>query len=436
MDSKVYERDLIGFLRLHSEIDKDFLALIDGHLKEKLYYYGDHFRLKAARFPKISFFLNCAVTIIHNTLINFYYKTKQKPKQRVLSAASRGYDVWLEENLNFNVDRCNYSAQRFRTAMPGLKLTLEQMRISYILEFYDFNYLISDEFKRIVYDYKKKLRCGIVSTDYSLLLVAGDLVLTDRLFIEVFKELGLPTACMAHGGMPSIYDHLHETKTDFLTQFGQRQIEGFTDNGYDPKRFVKTGHPYYDKWPQKLRHGLDNILVCTKAADGVPSEDDKFQHNRSECLRYIYEIDKVLKELGVKKAKLRVHPSENPEWYAKYIDTKFFVLDRDDLSTSLSNATVVIGPVSTVFIDAIHFGVSYVVYEPQYGGHGIFGRQLVKPLDGSDAGIPLATSTQELKWFLKNNRSLDQKTINEFVGGTFELHSFASKFKKSRGFKA
>ena len=66
----------------------------------------------------------------------------------------------------------------------------------------------------------------------------------------------------------------------------------------------------------------------------------------------LHMIGKVLKELGA--VELRMHPSENPDWYAKFIDTKFLI-DQDKLSASLANSTLVIGPVSTLFIDAINF---------------------------------------------------------------------------------
>ena len=111
--------------------------------------------------------------------------------------------------------------------------------------------------------------------------------------------------------------------------------------------------------------------MCAQNQQTVLSEID-YLHNRLNV--YIYEIGKVLKELGG-KAKLRMHPSENPDWYAKFIDTKFFVIDQDKLSASLANSTLVIGPVSTLFIDAINFGVSYIVYEPVKNGDGLFGRK-------------------------------------------------------------
>ena len=60
--------------------------------------------------------------------------------------------------------------------------------------------------------------------------------------------------------MPSIYDHLNESKTDFVSMYGSRQVYGYTSSGYNPKRFLTTGHPHYDCWPTEFRFGLDNIL--------------------------------------------------------------------------------------------------------------------------------------------------------------------------------
>ena len=44
----------------------------------------------------------------------------------------------------------------------------------------------------------QNIKDEIISNGYSLLLVPGDLDLPDRLLIQVFKELGLVTVCLAH----------------------------------------------------------------------------------------------------------------------------------------------------------------------------------------------------------------------------------------------
>ena len=110
---------------------------------------------------------------------------------------------------------------------------------------------------------------------------------------------------------------------------------------------------------------------------------------------------------GIKQVSLRPHPSENPDWYLKFLDNNFFNIDTKNLSESLKNSTLVIGPISTVIIDTMHSEVNYIVYEPTIDGKTILGHDINPPLDGSDKRIPIARTENELNDILVQKRKID-----------------------------
>ena len=409
----MFNNDLIGYLRKSTALDQEVLWLIETHLKEKLYYYGEHFQRSSGRFPKSRFIFALLIRTLHNTAVNVLGR-RRKGTRHGLSSVGYTYDVILMEESSITIDRCNYAPKKFRVSMPGFWLSLTHSRIEYALRFSDFNYLISKSFIDRIRQYETILSRHVASVGYSFLLVPGDLDFSSRMLIKIFKQAGMPTFCLAHGGMPFIYDNLNETQTDYVSMWGAKQISGYINEGYDSSRFLITGHPIYKNAPKSLRWSVDSVLVLSKAADGMPSEIDSGIHNRSESLRYLFQIEGVLKSQGINQARLRIHPSENPQWYRSFVNPDFYQIETADLSSSLLASSLVIGPISTVFIDAIYHGVNYLVFEPESDGMGLFGRKLTLPLDGSDSRIPFASSVDDLAKCIKTKKRLSPSAIPEF----------------------
>jgi hypothetical protein len=87
----------------------------------------------------------------------------------------------------------------------------------------------------------------------------------------------------------------------------------------------------------------------------------------------------------------------------------------------LGAASLVIGPTSTVFVEAIYHGVNYLFYEPQENKIDIMENPLVPPFDGSDAKLPTATNEEELSAMIKNKTMMDKTIFNDYIKTPFDI---------------
>ena len=416
---EIFKKDAIGFIK-NNTTNTDIISLIEDDLKNRLYYYGSHFNSDVVEnfnlnlIKKITFFIKCSLILSHNIISNLLFRKKYF-KKKGLSTATFTYDDITEKSLSARIDRYFTSPKKFKSSLSKLSLHIECLYIEYDLNFKSFNYLLSDEFASKVRSYKSNLKKYIKDNSYEFLFVPGDSDFHNRILINIFKEINKPSICLAHGGMPSIYDQSRESLTDFVSMWGQKQVEAYIENGYDKKRFFVTGHPLYENFKtQDLRFSLDNILVLPKSCDGYPANNDTQINNRSETISYIMQIKEVLQTMKVSNARIRFHPSQNIKWYSNFIDNDFFIVDRDSLLKSLSKTTLVIGPVSTVFIDSILNGVNYLIYEPSENGISMFGRKLTQPLDGHDVRVPQAKSQEELALLISERKKISPEVFEEF----------------------
>ena len=165
-------------------------------------------------------------------------------------------------------------------------------------------------------------------------------------------------------------------------------------------------------------------MIVSKSLNGAQHRDAVRLIDRGNLIIYLEGIRNVLKAIGVKKVRLRVHPSENIDWYFKFIDRDFFVADNVLLRDSLKRSTLVIGPTSTVFLESIYYGVNYLVYEPASQNVDLSGFPLVPPFDGSDPKVPIAKNEAELLRMLKEKTLVDKTVFNDYVDTPFDPHEF------------
>ena len=166
---------------------------------------------------------------------------------------------------------------------------------------------------------------------------------------------------------------------------------------------------------------LTSVLIITKSINGVCPLDKPHLEDRGNIIMYLLSIENTLKKIGIKSVTLRPHPSENANWYLKFIDNDFFIIDKQPLSASLSSASLVIGPTSTTIIDAMAHEVNYLIYEPLIDNNLITGFPIQPPLDGSDSRIPIARSEDDLFQFIKEKKGIDISVYKEFANPNFDL---------------
>jgi len=401
-----------------SEIELDALEL---PLYERIYFYGEHFKIQKQN--SLKYLIKALAAELIELLESIVRKNIKSNKPKVLTANNLNYDIMLE-NLGYQVERCLWSRRRKIKTAGSISLKLLFLKINYRIIFWSFRRLISPNNINLLNQFKENLKKNIIDHGYVALFISNDVSFFNRLSIEVFNELKLPVIMLAHGGMPTVYDGGVDQRADMVSHWGSKQREGYYKN-YKKKdtKHILINPNFYEVKKHDLTFSLDNILVCSNSANGVQIGDIKGVEDRMFCLKYLFSIKRVLEKLNVNKVRFRPHPSEDPRWYYNYIDPNFFVYDDQSLDVSLKLSTLVIGPISTVFVDSLIANVVYVIYEPLNDMNETgFGMKLTAPIDGNDPRIPLVISEKELFGFLDSDNKIDKDLINDFATHHNELH--------------
>ena len=137
----------------------------------------------------------------------------------------------------------------------------------------------------------------------------------------------------------------------------------------------------------------------------------------------MYRLQGVLRSLGISRARLRPHPAESPLWYQEFIDNNFWSIDTEPLPESLQKSSLLIGPMSTVFIEAICNGVNYVIFEANdeyYNPAGYLNLQPQCPFDGSDPRIPVARTETELVNIMNSRCAVEPSCLGDYIRPKFD----------------
>lgn len=219
----------------------------------------------------------------------------------------------------------------------------------------------------------------------------------------------------AHGGMPNFYDGLTDNRSDYLVNWDVSQTDVYRKIGFDPRKLYTSGDPSYQNKPERLEFSLDNIVVLTKSLNGVCPLEKQNLEDRGNAILYLESISKVLKNIVASHVRLRPHPSENPNWYLKFLDKRFFKIETKPLKESFKDSTLVIGPTSTTIIDAMAHEVNYLIYESLIGKKMLLGHEITPPLDGSDKRLPIARSENELNDIILKKRKIDISCYEDYA---------------------
>ena len=124
----------------------------------------------------------------------------------------------------------------------------------------------------------------------------------------------------------------------------------------------------------------------------------------------------ILKKMGLKKARYRVHPSINSDWVHAFLDQDFYVRDTQNLADSLHRSSLVIGSNSTVLLESLIQGVNYIAFDPKdEKGINMSGYTSVPPFDGSEEKLMMCTTEEELEKMLGFNAMTDYSLVHEFI---------------------
>lgn len=400
--------------------DPEMLQIIyylNNDLNNIFYHYGKHFLM-----PRENNNSTSIKDRLREIAIDQYYYFKSFKNsffegKTVISSAYFGVNQKLsDDDLRFI--KCPWYVERNPT-LVDYSLYKKAKEINKRLRNGTFQDLLSKDFVRLVKEYIQQFKDFIVKNNVVALLLAQESGFFEKIAIDVFNELRFPTFNVLHG-YPGYYKKDTYDKCDYICVWGEVGKNQFIKEGIEESKIILTGHPNYQfDLITPLKNNLSDVLVLSKAVNGSQFDNDYYLQDRSHTFYYIEEAKKALKSVGVQSARLRLHPSENPEWYRELAYDHFYRFDFDTMQSSLSKSSLVIGPISTFFTEALYHKVNYVCFEPQNKkGYTILGFPVVPPFDGSINGIPAAGSTGDLISLLDNKAVIDQNAIKLLIDQT------------------
>lgn len=414
---------LLNYLKENNVKDEEILFYLKYHLDYCIYHYGNHFvnprekdsynKMKESGYlflQRYYRFLKHNVRRLKNNnsgpkIISTTHLNVAKELEKF------GFDVHLppwSNEYDLRLKKWNFSAN-----------------IAYIkkaLQTFTFKEFFTNEFYRRVFDLKEELKEYYVKNNFSAAIFPHDVMFFERLTISIFKELNKPSFVFLHG-LPTIYTDYDNNQSDYLIVWGEKIKENFIAAGIDGEKIFVSGHPFYKeiKSQHPLMFSLTDILVLTRPMNHGQHLKDITLFDRGNLILYLYSIQKVLKSYGVESVRLRPHPTENPDWYMQFIDSDFFKIDKDLLTRSLNKSSLVIGPSSTVMLDAVNSGINYIVYEPEKDGCNLLNFSSFNPFDGSDSRIPVAKNESQLMDILINKKSIDPDFFKDYSSDSFKI---------------
>ncbi len=413
---------LLSYLKNEQVLNDYWYDCLRYELDKHIYYYGNHFRrsLEAVQESKIEKTKYIFKKVISKIKTNASLKSIDKTKPVIISNAYFNFNEELSK-LGFTVIRPPWTTDRnewgyYHTEIVNLCVTIRSF-----FEQADFNYLISREFIHILEKFSSLFKKFIIEQNVRALVVPNDESFFENISIKIFEEFKLPTFNFLHG-LPTLYNSIDENRTNYLIVWGERIKEMYVASGMEESKILVSGHPKYQKIIEKpIKFSLNNILVLTKTIPGSPHSNGVILSDRGNLIVYLISIQKVLQKSGVKSVRLRPHPSENINWYMKFLDRNFFIPDTKNLSDSLKATSLVIGPVSSVFLEAVYYQINYLVYEPVINKKNILNRNIPKPFDGSDNRIAVANDEETLFRFLSEQKCVDPHLLTDYYKTPFDV---------------
>ena len=412
---------ILDFLEKNSNFDSKKLEILKREFDSRIYYYGNHF--KNPHENRKQKFSTCILQYLKSGYILLKILQNKKVdnnKKAILCSAYFAIDDELSK-LGFEVYSPSWYFKKDSNIIPNLSLFNSSKKILATLNSSNFRNLLTPNFMSQIDEFEKIVVKAFQKNKIQALIVSNDMTFIDRILIDVSKKLKIPSFIFQHG-FPARFNFIDDNRTDYLITWGEKLKENYIKAGFNKDKIIVSGHPYYKlKVDSPLQFSLNNILVLTKSMNGEQHNDKVRLWDRSNSILYLFSIEKVLRSFGVNSVRIRLHPSENPEWYYQYINEEFFILDELNLKKSIDNSTLVIGPTSTVFLESIYYHRNYLVYEPQVDGVDLFNYRLIPPFDGSENKVPIAKNEVELIQRIKDKTIVDSSILSDYIRTPFDL---------------
>lgn len=412
------EEYLINYLKVSTNdcLVKKYVDLFKVELDWFIYNYGEHVSSSYKRDCKLSLKSRLYRQLqIINTLLN--KPINSKVHSNVLSSVYFA-DSQLLLSLGYNpissifqpVGLKNILGDREAIKLLGYKRDAISKGI--------FRELHNPEFYSHLESYKKILLKQSREYNFAALFLYTDQYFESKYLIDIFKTIQKPSFVFSHG-LPAIYSLEVDNRADFLMVWGDKIKQNYINAGFDKNKIYVTGSSKYLRIDKrcKLRNTLDDVLVVPCSSLSVHQHEwgTPVLIDRSMIILYLYEIQSVLKKVGISHARFRPHPSIDKDWVYTFLDHNFYEIDKEHLVTSLERSSLVIGATSTLFLETLMNGVNYLIYEPQNKGQTRLREPAVPPFDGTEHDIEIANSTDELEYMLRYKYQTNLNVLDGYI---------------------
>lgn len=390
----------------------EILNWLKDELDERIYYYGPNFKyphdIKQQLRSKFD------LSNVFRFIKYAYFKVSINYKGAIIS------------NAYFNVGN-KISEMGYKVlSPPWVTGGLSQNGLKTICLFgqSDFNYFLSDEFEKKIKALRDELREFLINNKTPFVLLSNDVAPIHRLIIDICREIGTPTGVFLHG-LPACYNAVDGSRADYLFVWGEKIKDNFVRYGAKTN-IVVTGHPSFSCYKSEHNASRD-IIVLSQAISGSQSQSDRYQiEDRGLSVQYIYSVEKVLKKMGYTKAVLRVHPSENPMWYEEIMDKSFYMIDKRPLKETLCYANFIVGPISTVILDAVYSEIPYYsfIIDPKTNPNAY---EIVPPFN--NISFPASFSEDILEDNIRKNNYVKKEHFDGYINSEFDISKIVSLVK-------
>jgi hypothetical protein len=417
------------YIQEHLLKDKNLAISLKFELDRRIYHYGDHFfksyeadhstQLSQLSLRLRNFFLmikvllnNKALHIPKNTIVtNCYVSINYSLQSKLHHLIRPPWDLSLKQNVF-----CSYASFK---KLNKIKNILNSSSLATMLKPSTLNELSAAGLELEAFYSNPNIKGAIFPNDVGFFETQS---------IQILKKLNKPSFLLLHG-IPGVYNNEMYNRSDYLLVWGEGLKNIFVQKGFSPEKIKVVGHPITGNFPKKLKSSLESILILGSSIPGSQHHHNKLVlRDRGNIIFYCYLIEKILKDFGIKQVRLRPHPSENKEWYLKYINKDFFILDNSfSVKEAITKSSLVIGPSSSSSMESLNAGVNYIVFEPFHTENNNSSYELVPPFDGSDPRLVVAKNENELISILNSNKLCDLAILPDFLGHEFCLDSELNK---------
>lgn len=395
---------------ISENLDDESYDLLLTDINAAIFDYSDHHKSN-----KLSFKSKFKQFLISKLFFIFYLKSKFRNKNTEKNVIlSNAYIALNIPNSITLLPPWFFSTKQ--KSIVNWKITITINQLKGILRERSIKLLLSEKFKTLIGKFESELESLFIKFKLSAVVVPNDMAFFEKLTLRVAKKKGIPSFVYLHG-LPARYNDIDDNRADYLIVWGKGIKKLYIDAGVKENKILTFKHPIYSSFtPLELQSNLSNILVLSRATCGVPCDSSQLTlADRSTTLYYIELVKENLKKMGVNKAILRLHPSENEEFYLKNMPDDFFTIDKLSKDEALTQCSLVVGPTSTMVLDAIKKGKNYILFDPVFNGLTLEGMPLVSPFNG-DSFIKLSNNIEDIVFNINNpTNNINYHELNIFL---------------------